>query len=332
MPRPTPRRRPLGSQGLVVSAMGLGCMGMSFGYGKVDERQAVATIDRALELGVTFLDTSDHYGPRTNEELLGRALAGRRHEVQLATKFGSYSPDAPPRVPDGRPEHVRRAIDASLWRLGVDHVDLYYQHRVDPQVPIEDTVGAMAELVTAGKVRYLGLSEASATTIRRANAVHPISAVQSEYSLWSRDVEAEVLPVLAELGIGFVPYSPLGRGFLTGAITSPDDLEPQDFRRVAPRFAAENFDRNTVLVERVKLVATNRGATAAQVALAWVTASVPGAVAIPGTTRPERVGENVAALDLELTEDDIRGLDEAFPPGAAKGERYPPPMMALVNG
>ncbi|OLF17254.1 aldo/keto reductase [Actinophytocola xanthii] len=332
MPRPTPGRRPLGRQGLMVSSMGLGCMGMSFGYGKVDERQAVATIDRALELGVTFLDTSDHYGPRTNEELLGRALAGRRDEVQLATKFGSYSPDAPPRVPDGRPEHVRRAIDASLWRLGVDHVDLYYQHRVDPQVPIEDTVGAMAELVTAGKVRYLGLSEASARTIRRANAVHPISAVQSEYSLWSRDVEAEVLPVLAELGIGFVPYSPLGRGFLTGAIASPEDLAPQDFRRVAPRFAQENFARNAALVERVKLVAASRGITAAQVALAWVAASVPGAVAIPGTTKPERVAENVAALEIELTEDDLRGLDEAFPPGAAQGERYPPPMMALLNG
>jgi aryl-alcohol dehydrogenase-like predicted oxidoreductase len=332
MPRPTPGRRPLGRQGLMVSSMGLGCMGMSFGYGTVDERQAVATIDRALELGVTFLDTSDHYGPMANEELLGRALTGRRDEVQLATKFGSYSPDAPPRVPDGRPEHVRRAIEGSLWRLGVDHIDLYYQHRVDPQVPIEETVGAMAELVTAGKVRYLGLSEASTRTIRRAHAVHPISAVQSEYSLWSRDVEAEVLPVLAELGIGFVPYSPLGRGFLTGAISSLDDLAPRDFRRIAPRFAAENFDRNAALVDRVKLVAADRGATAAQVALAWVLASVPGAVAIPGTTRPDRVAENVAALGIELTEDDLRALDEAFPPGVARGERYPPPMMAFLDG
>jgi aryl-alcohol dehydrogenase-like predicted oxidoreductase len=325
-------RRALGSQGLEVSAVGLGCMGMSFGYGAVEEGRAIATIDRALELGVTFLDTSDLYGPKTNEELLGRALAGRRDGVELATKFGSYSPDDPPRVPDGRPEHVRRALDASLRRLGVDHIDLYYQHRVDPKVPIEETVGAMGEMVAAGKVRYLGLSEASARTIRRAHATHPISAVQSEYSLWSRDMEAEVIPTLAELGIGFVPYSPLGRGFLTGAISSVDDLAANDFRRIAPRFSAENFDRNTVLVDLVRSIATAKGTTAAQVALAWVFASVPGAVPIPGTTRPERVAENAAALEVELTGEEKQVLDEAFPPGVAAGARYPAPMMAFLDG
>jgi aryl-alcohol dehydrogenase-like predicted oxidoreductase len=325
-------QRALGGQGLMVSAIGLGCMGMSFGYGPVDERRAIATLDRAIELGATFLDTSDHYGPETNEELLGRALAGRRDEVVLATKFGSYSPDVPPRVPDGRPEHVRRALDASLRRLRVDHIDLYYQHRVDPDVPIEETVGAMAELVAAGKIRYLGLSEASARTVRRANATHPISAVQSEYSLWSRDVEAEVLPVLAELGIGFVPYSPLGRGFLTGSISSVEDLAANDFRRTAPRFAPGNFDRNAALVDRVKHAAAGRGATAAQVALAWVLASAPGAVPIPGTTKPERVAENVAALALGLTGEELRALDEAFPPGAAAGDRYPAAMMAVLDG
>jgi aryl-alcohol dehydrogenase-like predicted oxidoreductase len=327
----SPTRRTLG-QGFEVSAIGLGCMGMSFGYGAVDEARAIATIDRALELGVTFLDTSDHYGPTTNEELLGRALAGRRDEVELATKFGTYSPDAPPRVPDGRPEHVRRALDASLRRLGVDHIDLYYQHRVDPEVPIEETVGAMAELVAAGKVRHLGLSEASARTIRRAHATHPLAAVQSEYSMWSRDMEAEVIPTLAELGIGFVPYSPLGRGFLTGAISSVDDLAASDFRRIAPRFSAENFDRNAVPVDLVRSIATAKGTTAAQVALAWVLASVPGAVPIPGTTRPERVGENAAALEVELTVEDMKVLDGAFPPGVAAGDRYPAPMMALLDG
>ncbi|MFC8451497.1 aldo/keto reductase [Kitasatospora sp. NPDC057223] len=326
------QQRALGSQGLQVSAVGLGCMGMSFGYGTVEEKQSIATVHRALDLGVTFLDSSDHYGPLTNETLLGKALAGRREGVQLATKFGTYSPDSPPRVPDGRPEHVRRAVDASLQRLGVDHIDLYYQHRVDPQVPIEETVGAMAELVTAGKVGYLGLSEASAQTIRRAHAVHPITAVQTEYSLWSRDVEDEVIPTLRELGIGLVPYSPLGRGFLTGAIASPDDLAEGDFRRIAPRFQGDNFERNRALVDQVRAIAGQHNATAAQVALAWVLKSAEIAVPIPGTTKPERVEENIAALGVELTAEDVKSLDEAFPPGAASGDRYPTPMMALLNG
>ncbi|MES9536551.1 MULTISPECIES: aldo/keto reductase [unclassified Actinomadura] len=323
-------RRALGSQGAEVSAMGLGCMGMTFGYGPVAQERAIATIDRALELGVTFFDTSDHYGPESNEALLGKALAGRRDRVELATKFGSYSPDGP--VPDGRPEHVRWAIDGSLRRLGVEHVDLYYLHRVDPRVPVEDTVGAMAELVEAGKVRYLGLSEASADTIRRAHAVHPLTAVQSEYSLWSRDMEAEVIPTLHELGIGFVPYSPLGRGFLTGSISGPDDLAENDFRRTNPRFQGDSLVRNRELVGHVQRIAADRGATAAQVALAWVLASVPDAVPIPGTTRPERVEQNAAALDVGLTEEDRRLLAETFPPGAAAGERWPAPFMATLNG
>ena len=326
------QRRALGSGGLEVSAIGLGCMGMSFGYGTVEESQAVATIDRALELGVTFLDSSDHYGPKTNEELLGRALAGRRDQFELATKFGSYSWETPPRLPDGRPEHVREACDESLKRLGVDHIDLYYQHRVDPKVPIEETVGAMAELVQAGKVRYLGLSEASAQTIRRAHATHPIAAVQTEYSLWSRDAEEEVIPTLRELGIAFVPYSPLGRGFLTGAITSVDQLAENDFRRIAPRFQGENFDHNRALVAKVTELAAAKGVTAAQVALAWVLKTVEFAVPIPGTTKPERVAENAAALDVDLTAQEIADLNEAFPPGAAQGTRWPAPMMAVLNG
>jgi aryl-alcohol dehydrogenase-like predicted oxidoreductase len=307
---------------------------MSFGYGPVDEARAIATIDRALDLGITFLDTSDHYGPHTNEVLLGKALArpGKRDRVILATKFGSYSPDQPPRVPDGRPEHVRRAVDASLNRLGIDHIDLYYQHRVDPKVPIEDTVGAMAELVTAGKVRYLGLSEASAQTIRRAHAVHPLSAVQSEYSLLSRDMEAEVIPVLRELGIGFVPYSPLGRGFLTDTITSTDNLAENDFRRISPRFQGENIAGNRALLGRLREIADELGVTPAQLALAWVLASAEGCVPIPGTTRPERVEENVGALSVKLGADDLAALSEAFPPGAAEGDRWPAPMMAVLNG
>ncbi|WP_141578878.1 aldo/keto reductase [Actinomadura sp. WMMA1423] len=323
-------RRALGGQGAEVSAIGLGCMGMTFGYGTVARERAVATIDRALELGVTFLDTSDHYGPETNEALLGEALAGRRDRVELATKFGSYSPDGT--VPDGRPEHVRWAVDGSLKRLGAEHVDLYYLHRVDPRVPVEDTVGAMAELVEAGKVRYLGLSEASADTIRRAHAVHPLTAVQSEYSLWSRDMESEVIPVLRELGIGFVPYSPLGRGFLTGSISGPDDLAEDDFRRTNPRFQGDSIVRNRELVGHVQRIAADRGVTAAQVALAWVLASVPDAVPIPGTTRPERVEQNAAALDVELTERERGLLDEAFPLGAAAGERWPAPFMTTLNG
>ncbi|MFE9426386.1 aldo/keto reductase [Kitasatospora sp. NPDC006697] len=324
--------RALGSQGLQVSAVGLGCMGMSFGYGTVAEEQSIATVHRALDLGVTLLDTSDHYGPLTNESLLGKALAGRREGVVIATKFGTYSPYTPPRIPDGRPEHLRSAVDASLQRLGVDFIDLYLQHRVDPQVPIEETVGAMAELVTAGKVGYLGLCEASAESIRRAHAVHPISAVQTEYSLWTRDIEADVLPTLRELGIGLMPYAPLGRGFLTGAIETPDQLAEGDFRRIAPRFQGDNFANNSRLVEPVRAIAERLGATAAQVALAWVLKSAEMSVPIPGTTKPERVAENIAALEVELTEAELKTLDEAFPPGVAAGDRYPAPMMALLNG
>jgi aryl-alcohol dehydrogenase-like predicted oxidoreductase len=329
------QRRTLGSgsQGLEVSAIGLGCMGMTWAYGTVDEQHGIDTIHRALELGVTFLDTADAYGPETNELLVGRALAGgRRDQVVLATKFGSRSLEDENRAPDGRPDYVHRAIDRSLQRLGTDHVDLYYQHRIDPLVPIEETVGAMAELVAAGKVRFLGLSEASAETIRRAHAVHPITAVQSEYSLWTRDMEAEVIPTLRELGIGFVPYSPLGRGFLTGAITSPDDLAEDDWRRTNPRFQGENFARNLALVDQVRAVADAKGVTPAQLALAWVLSMGDDAVPIPGTTKPQRVDENVAALDVVLSDDDLHRLDEAAPRGATAGDRYPAPMMSMLDG
>jgi aryl-alcohol dehydrogenase-like predicted oxidoreductase len=324
--------RALGTRGLEVSAVGLGCMGMSFAYGTVDDQQAIATIHRALELGVTFFDTADIYGPETNERLVGRALAGRRDEATIATKFGGRSLEIEGRVADGRPDYVHRAVDRSLGRLGVDHIDLYYQHRVDPQVPIEETVGAMAELVQAGKVRFLGLSEASADTIRRAHAVHPITAVQSEYSLWTRDMEGEVIPTLRELGIGFVPYAPLGRGFLTGAITSPDDLAEDDWRRANPRFQGENFARNLELVRRVRAIADDKGITPAQLALAWVVSAGDDVVPIPGTTKPHRVDENLAALDVTLTDDDRRSLDEAAPRGAAAGDRYPAAMMSVLDG
>jgi aryl-alcohol dehydrogenase-like predicted oxidoreductase len=307
-------------------------MGMSFAYGTVDEAQGIATIQRAIDLGISFFDTADRYGPYTNEELVGKAVAGRRHELQLATKFGSQSLEDPDRGPDGRPDYVRRAIDGSLKRLGVDYVDLYYQHRIDPLVPIEETVGAMSELVSRGKVRFLGLSEASVDTIRRAHAVHPIAAVQSEYSLWTRDMESEVLPALRELGIGFVPYSPLGRGFLTGQIRSPDDLAADDWRRGNPRFQGENFRRNLELVDRVRAIADGKGVTPAQLALAWVMGAGDDVVPIPGTTRPERVEENLAALDVDLTDHDRRRLDEAAPPGVASGDRYPSEMMSYLNG
>jgi aryl-alcohol dehydrogenase-like predicted oxidoreductase len=307
-------------------------MGMSFAYGPVDEAQGIATIQRAIDLGITCFDTADRYGPYTNEELVGKAVSGRRHELQVATKFGSQSLEDPDRGPDGRPDYVRRAIDGSLKRLGVDYVDLYYQHRIDPLVPIEETVGAMSELVSSGKVRFLGLSEASVDTIRRAHAVHPIAAVQSEYSLWTRDMESEVLPALRELGIGFVPYSPLGRGFLTGQIRSPDDLAADDWRRGNPRFQGENFRRNLELVDRVRAIADTKGVTPAQLALAWVMAAGDDVVPIPGTTKPERVEENVAALDVDLTDHDRRRLDEAAPPGVAAGDRYPAEMMPYLNG
>ena len=318
------RTRRLGSQGLEVSELGLGCMGMSEFYGRTDEDEAVATIHRALDLGVTFLDTADMYGPFTNERLVGRALAGRRQQVVLATKFGNVRGQNGERLGiRGDAEYVRQACDASLQRLGIDHVDLYYQHRVDPQVPIEETVGAMAELVAAGKVRFLGLSEAAPTTIRRAHAVHPISALQTEYSLWTRDPEDEILPILRELGIGFVAYSPIGRGFLSGAIRSVEDLDPEDFRRHNPRFAGENFARNLALVDRVREIAAEKGVTPAQLALAWVLARGEDVVPIPGTKRVRYAEENVAAAGVELSVEELDRIEAAFPKGATSGERYP---------
>jgi aryl-alcohol dehydrogenase-like predicted oxidoreductase len=317
-------RRKLGKEGLEVSAEGLGCMGMSEFYGQSDEGEAIATIHRALELGVDFLDTADMYGPFTNEKLVGRAIADRRDQVVLATKFGNERGEDGSRIGiNGKPEYVRKACDASLERLGVDTIDLYYQHRVDQTVPIEETVGAMAELVEQGKVRYLGLSEASPDTIRRAHAVHPISALQTEYSLWTRDPEAEILPTVRELGIGFVPYSPLGRGFLSRRFSSPEELPEDDFRRHNPRFQGENFKRNMELVDRVEEIAREKGVKPGQLALAWVMAQGNDIVPIPGTKRREYLEENVAAVDIELTDDDLRRIDEAAPVGAAAGERYP---------
>jgi aryl-alcohol dehydrogenase-like predicted oxidoreductase len=310
-------------RGLEVSGLGLGCMGMSEFYGTTDEQEAIATIHRALELGVSFLDTADMYGPFTNEKLVGRAIAGRREEVVLATKFGNErAEDGSLLGVNGKPEYVHRACEASLERLGVDHIDLYYQHRVDKTVPIEETVGAMAELVEQGKVRHLGLSEASPETIRRANGVHPITALQTEYSLWTRDPEEEVLPTLRELGIGFVAYSPLGRGFLSGRIQSPEDLEEDDFRRNNPRFQGENFERNLDLVRRVEEIAEEKGATPGQLALAWVLHQGEDIVPIPGTKRRPYLEENVGASDIELTDEDLRRIDEAAPRGATAGERY----------
>jgi len=319
-------QRALGSQGMVVSAEGLGCMGMSDIYGGRDERSAVETIRRALDLGVTFLDTADMYGPHTNEELVGRAIAGRRDEVQLATKFGVLrDPDDPnARLFRADPAYVHAACDASLRRLGVDHIDLYYLHRVDPRTPIEETVGAMGELVAAGKVRWIGLSEVSPATLRRAHAVHPLTALQTEYSLWSRDPERELLPTLRELGIGFVAYAPLGRGFLTGTITSQQDLPPDDLRRGAffPRFQGEALQQNLQLVARVRELADEKGVTPGQLALAWVLAQGPDVVPIPGTRRVRHLEENAAAAAIELTPDDLARLDAAVPPGAAVGDRY----------
>ena len=310
-------------QGLEVSTMGLGCMGMSEFYGRADEGEAIRTIHRALELGITLLDTADMYGPFTNEKLVGRAIAGRRDEVVLATKFGNVRGENGERLGiDGSPEYVRRACDASLQRLGTDHVDLYYQHRVDRTVPIEETVGAMGDLVQQGKVRHLGLSEAAPATIRRAHAVHPISALQTEYSLWSRDPEEEILPTVRELGIGFVPYSPLGRGFLTGRFQRVDDLAEDDFRRQHPRFQGENLRRNLELVERVRAIADEKGVTPGQLALAWVLRQGEDIAPIPGTKRVRYLEENAGAVEVELTGDDLRRLDEAAPRGAAAGDRY----------
>jgi aryl-alcohol dehydrogenase-like predicted oxidoreductase len=316
--------RKLGTQGLEVSMQGLGCMGMSEFYGETDDEESTATIHRALELGVNFLDTADMYGPFTNEILVGRAIAGRRDEVVLATKFGNARGENGERLGvRGDPEYVHAACNASLQRLGVETIDLYYQHRVDPQVPIEETVGAMSELVDQGKVRYLGLSEAAPETIRRAHEVHPIAALQTEYSLWTRDVENVILPTTRELGIGFVAYSPLGRGFLSGRFGSPEEIPEGDFRRHNPRFQGENFERNMEIVERVREIAEEKGATPAQIALAWVQHQGEDVVPIPGTKRRRYLQENVKATEISLSEDDLRRLDEAAPPGVAAGERYP---------
>jgi aryl-alcohol dehydrogenase-like predicted oxidoreductase len=323
-------QRQLGNQGLTVSELGLGCMGMSEFYGSGDEAESIATIQRALELGVSFIDTADMYGPFTNEKLVGRAIADRRDQVVLATKFGNVrGPNGERLGIRGDAEYVREACDASLERLGVDHIDLYYQHRVDPDTPIEETVGAMKELVEHGKVRYLGLSEAAPATIRRAHEVHPISALQTEYSLWTRDPEDEVLPTVRELGIGFVAYSPLGRGFLSGAIQSVDDLADDDFRRANPRFQGENFQRNLDLVERVKEVASEKDVTPSQLALAWLLHQGEDIVPIPGTKRRKYLEENAAAAEISLTDDELASIDEAAPVGAAAGDRYPD--MSPVN-
>jgi len=324
------KKRTLGNQGLTVSSLGLGCMGMSEFYGAANEAEGIATIQRALDLGIDYLDTADMYGPFTNELLVGKAIRGRRDQVVVATKFGNMrGEDGAFLGISGHPDYVRKACDASLQRLGVDVIDLYYQHRVDTKTPIEDTVGAMAELVRAGKVRYLGLSEAAPATIRRAQAVHPISALQTEYSLWSREPEDEILPTTRELGIGFVAYSPLGRGFLTGRFRSIDDLEPNDFRRRAPRFQGENFQRNLDLVARIEDIARERGVTPSQLALAWVLHRGDDIMPIPGTKHVRYLEENVKAVEIELSLEDLQRIDEVAPKGVAAGERYPD--MSTVN-
>jgi aryl-alcohol dehydrogenase-like predicted oxidoreductase len=329
------KTRSLGKQGLEVSEIGLGCMGLSDFYTSsgASEDEAISLIHLALDLGVNFLDTSDAYGPHTNERTVGKALKGRREGVVLATKFGIVrEPGSSARTISGHPEYVRSACDASLERLGLEFIDLYYQHRVDPNVPIEETVGAMADLVRQGKVRYLGLSEAAPATLRRAHAVHPISALQTEYSLWSRDPEEEIIPTLRELHIGFVPYSPLGRGFLAGRFKSPSDLAPDDWRRESPRFQGENFARNLAVVEQIQRIAEEKGCTPSQLALAWILAQDEHFAPIPGTTSPARLRENVAAAEVRISPQDLERIEAVAPRGVARGERYHPQMMALLNG
>jgi len=326
-------KRKLGKQGLTVSAIGLGCMGMSEFYGQADEKKSIETIHQALDLGITFIDTADMYGPYKNEKLVGKALGGQREKVILATKFGIVRTGEPGvRSVNGKPEYVKSACDTSLQRLGVDHIDLYYQHRVDPEVPIEDTVGAMADLVQAGKIRFLGLSEAGPQTIRRAHQVHPISALQTEYSLWTRDPEDEILETIRDLGIGFVAYSPLGRGFLTGRFKKFDDIPEDDYRRHSPRFQGENFRKNLDLVEKVSEIAKRKGVKPGQLALAWVLAQGKDIIPIPGTTIPEHLKENVEALNIKLSEEDLAEINQVMPEGVASGLRYPESMMHLVNG
>ncbi|MGB6352804.1 MAG: aldo/keto reductase [Steroidobacteraceae bacterium] len=328
------KMRQLGKQGLTVSEIGLGCMGLSDFYSSsaISEAEGIALIQRALALGVTFLDTADVYGPHTNEVTVGKALKGRRASVMLATKFGIVREPGAARGVNGNPDYVRACCEASLKRLDVEHIDLYYQHRVDPRVPIEETVGAMAELVSQGKVRYLGLSEAAPATLRRAHKVHPISALQTEYSLWSRDPEDEILPTIRELGVGFVPYSPLGRGFLAGRFRQLEDLAADDWRRQSPRFQGENFANNLAVLEQINLIAQEKGCTPSQLALAWLLAQAPDIVPIPGTTSLKRLEENLAAPKITLTRSDLQRIEAVAPRGIALGQRYHPGMMQLLNG
>jgi aryl-alcohol dehydrogenase-like predicted oxidoreductase len=326
-------KKKLGSQGLEVSHLGLGCMGMSEFYGSNNDEESIKTIHHAVDLGITFFDTSDMYGPFKNEELLGKAFKGIRDKVVIASKFGILRTGDPNvRAINGRPEYVKSSCDASLKRLGVDYIDLYYQHRIDANTPIEDTVGAMADLVKEGKVRFIGLSEAGSNTIKRAHKIHPLTALQSEYSLWSRDPEDEILPLVKELGIGFVAYSPLGRGFLTGRFKTVDDLEQNDYRRVSPRFQGDNFKKNLKLLDTINEIAKTKGVTPGQLALAWVLAQNNFIVPIPGTTKAKHLDENIAALEIKITEEELSKIDKLLPAGSASGTRYPESMMSLLNG